>query len=326
MLLPLIISRYIIGSWYRQDELAKRSCIFHASGSIGAMFSGYLMASVHHLGGMAGLKGWQWLFVVDGIISLPIAVCGFLLLPDVPEITKVWYLTPREREFSRERMQSEGRAQRAPYTSAKVRKIFTSWHIYLLSILYISFNNATSGIGQPTFAMYLKSSTNPKYTIAQINLYPTATAGVSFITTLIYAWTSDSTFRGERWQPMLVGGLVCTVCYSSLAIWDVATWWHWTCYILAGMGVGISGLCMAWAHEICSDDNEERALVVATMNDSAYFVQAWLPLLVWQQVDAPRYHKGFITSTCLNLVMIVTALVIRHLWGKEKLGKARKAG
>lgn len=283
------------------------------------------MASVHHLGGTAGLKGWQWLFVVDGLISLPIAIGGFLLLPDVPEITKVWYLTPWERDFSRKRMQSEGRAQRAPYTRAKFRKIFTSWHIYLLSILYISFNNASSGIGQPTFAMFLKVSTNPRYSIAQINLYPTATAGVSVITTLIYAWTSDSTFRGARWPPMLIGGLVCIVCYSSLAVWDIATWWHWTCYILAGMGVGISGLCMAWAHEICSDDNEERALVVATMNESAYFVQAWLPLLVWQQVDAPRYHKGFVTSTCFNVVMIVTALVIRRLWSKEKLAKARKA-
>ncbi|CRK43860.1 hypothetical protein BN1723_016268 [Verticillium longisporum] len=30
--------QYIIGSWYRSDELAKRSCIFHVSGAIGTMF------------------------------------------------------------------------------------------------------------------------------------------------------------------------------------------------------------------------------------------------------------------------------------------------
>jgi hypothetical protein len=52
--------QYIIGSWYRKDELAKRSCIFHTSGGIGSMFSGYLMASVYHLGGKGGFKGWQW--------------------------------------------------------------------------------------------------------------------------------------------------------------------------------------------------------------------------------------------------------------------------
>ena len=79
----------------------------------------------------------------------------------------------------------------------------------------------------------------------------------------------------------------------------------------------MSGLTFAWAHEICSDDNEERAIVVATMNEMAYVVQAWLPLLVWQQIDAPQYQKGFITATCLSVLMIFTAFVIRLLQHKE---------
>ena len=52
--------QYVIGSWYRKDELAKRSCIFHTSSAIGTMFSGYLMAAVYHLGGIGGYRGWQW--------------------------------------------------------------------------------------------------------------------------------------------------------------------------------------------------------------------------------------------------------------------------
>jgi len=146
--------QYVIGSWYRKDELAKRSCIFHTSSAIGTMFSGYLMAAVYHLGGKGGLKGWQWLFIIDGVISLPIAIAGFFILPDVPEISRAWYfskavsqsLTPRcellltnhkELEFGKKRVALEGRAQRKPYTKAKVKKIFTSWHIYALSLLYV---------------------------------------------------------------------------------------------------------------------------------------------------------------------------------------------
>ena len=52
--------QYIIGSWYRKDELAKRSCIFHTSSGIASMFSGYLMAAVYNLGGRGRFKGWQW--------------------------------------------------------------------------------------------------------------------------------------------------------------------------------------------------------------------------------------------------------------------------
>lgn len=33
------------------------------------------------------------LFLVDGIISLPIAVAGFFFIPDVPEIAEPFYLT-----------------------------------------------------------------------------------------------------------------------------------------------------------------------------------------------------------------------------------------
>jgi MFS transporter, ACS family, pantothenate transporter len=317
--------QYVIGSWYRRDELAKRSCIFHTASAIGSMFSGYLMAAVYHLDGTGGLKGWQWLFVVDGVISLPIAISGFFLLPDVPEITRAWYFTPEERQYAQKRMDLEGRAKRAPYTKAKFKKIFSSWHIYALATLYMTFNNAGSGVSQPTFAQYLKASKHPKYTVSQINTYPTTTYAVQIVSTLAYAWTSDSIFRGARWPPILFGGVVSIIAYSSLAVWSIPVAWHWACYIIAGCGGGLSGLCMAWAHEICSDDNEERAIVVGTMNELAYVFQAWLPLVVWQQVDAPEYHRGFVTSACLAAAMIVTALTIRVLW-KRELAKKGKAG
>jgi ACS family pantothenate transporter-like MFS transporter len=51
--------QYLIGSWYRKDELAKRSCIFHTAGAIASMFSGYLMAAVYNLEGRGGFRGWQ---------------------------------------------------------------------------------------------------------------------------------------------------------------------------------------------------------------------------------------------------------------------------
>ena len=51
--------QYRIGSWYRKDELAKRSCIFHTAGALASMFSGYLMAAVYNLEGKGGFRGWQ---------------------------------------------------------------------------------------------------------------------------------------------------------------------------------------------------------------------------------------------------------------------------
>lgn len=313
--------QYIIGSWYRRDELAKRSCIFHTSSAIASMISGYLMASVYHLDGKRGLHGWQWLFVVDGIISLPIALAGYIVLPDVPEITRAPYFNKEDIAIAKKRMKLEGRADRKPYTKAKIKGIFKSWHIYTLVLLYVFFNNG-SALSQPIFAQYLKSQA-PKYSVPQINDYPTTSYAVQVFTTLVYAWTSDSLFRGARWPPILFAGCMNIFCYVSLAIWNIPDRLKWACLVLAGCGGGVSGLCMAWAHEICSDDNEERAIVIASMNEMAYVLQAWLPLIVWQQVDAPEYQKGYITVTFLSAGMIAMAFIIRALWKREKKLKAR---
>jgi len=59
--------------------------------------------------------------------------------------------------------------------------------------------------------------------------------------------------------------------------------------------------------------------VIASMNEMAYVVQAWLPLIVWQQVDAPQYQKGFITVSCLSVVLIISTFAVRFLWKREKL-------
>lgn len=310
--------QYIIGSWYRKDELAKRSCIFHASGGIGSMFSGYLMAAVYKLGGKHGYKGWQWLFIIDTIISLPIACAGFFFLPDVPEITRAWYFSKDEIALAKRRMELEGRANRQPFTKKKVKKIFTSWHIYALPLLYILFNNGCGIMSQPAFQLWLKSK---GYSISHVNTYPTITNAVGVIMTLVYAWTSDTIFKGERWQPIVFSGMLSIVVYSSLAAWNISDGWKWACFILVGFGGGISGLTFAWAHEICGDDNEERALVTGAMNEMAYVFQAWLPLLIWKVTEGPRYPKGYITMVFFGAGLAITALVIRVLHRREVRAK-----
>lgn len=57
------------------------------------------------------------------------------------------------------------------------------------------------------------------------------------------------------------------------------------------------------------------------MNELAYVFQAWLPLIVWQQVDAPEYQKGFITVTVLSVLLIIFTFLVRFLHQKEKLEK-----
>ncbi|CAN8105286.1 unnamed protein product [Discula destructiva] len=310
--------QYVIGSWYRNDELAKRSCIFHASSGLGSMFSGYLMAAAINLDGVQGYHGWQWLFIINTVISLPIALAGFFFFPDVPETCRAFYLSKEEIALAQKRMEIEGRAKREPYTKSKFKKIFTSWHIYLLTLLYVLFNNGTDYGSQPVFADWLKDE---GYSTVHVNTYPTIQKAVQVISTFIFAWTSDSIFRGARWPGIIFSALHNLMTNISLAIWVIPDGWKWACFIMQGQGGGISGLLMAWAHEVCSDDNEERALVIGMMNEMAYVVQAWLPNLVWLETEAPEFHKGFMTMIFIAVALIITTFVTRYLFKKEQATK-----
>ncbi|KAK7960486.1 major facilitator superfamily transporter [Apiospora saccharicola] len=283
---------YIIGSWYRKDELAKRSCLFHAMGNVGSMVSGYLMAGSHSLNGM---NGWQWLFITNTVVSLPIALVGFFFLPDIPEINTAWYFTPDAVALAKRRMELEGRATRQPFTKKKVANIFSTWHIYMLVLLYIVFNNGNGGNSQPAFQLWLKSE---HYGVREVNLYPTLTEVISIVTTLIYAWTSDTVFHGARWPPIVFSGLVKILAYGRLTAWNIPDGFK-------------------WAHEICHDDTEKRAIVTGSMNMMAYVFQAWLPLLIWQQVEAAQYPKGYSTTLGLAMLLIATAMAIRFLHKRD---------
>ena len=46
---------------------------------------------------------------------------------------------------------------------------------------------------------------------------------------------------------------------------------------------------------------------------TGFVVEAWLPLLVWQQVDEPRYQKGFITVSCISVALVAHTMLIKSL-------------
>jgi ACS family pantothenate transporter-like MFS transporter len=63
-------THYILGSWYTETELGKRSGLFTASGLAGTLFGGFLQTGIHKsMNGLRGLSGWRWLFIVCLLLS-----------------------------------------------------------------------------------------------------------------------------------------------------------------------------------------------------------------------------------------------------------------
>ena len=58
---------YVLGSWYKPEEVFKRTGVWYVSNNIAVMFGGYLQAAAYkNLNGVGGMAGWRWLFIIDG--------------------------------------------------------------------------------------------------------------------------------------------------------------------------------------------------------------------------------------------------------------------
>ncbi|KAJ6461022.1 major facilitator superfamily domain-containing protein [Mycena sanguinolenta] len=292
---------YILGSWYTPRELAKRSTIFWASGSLGTMFSGFLQtAAYNNLDGVRGLSGWRWLMIVDAIVTIPIAILGFAFLPDLPWSAKPSLLLSSEDiALARARMKAIGRKEREPWSKAKLRRIFKGWYIYILPIEYVLWNN---GPAQSPMQYWLKSfNIKPypvpgiSYTVSQIQLLPLPATAIFFVTALTLAWVSDGPAKGRRW-PFVIAGSITTLIFDT--VWLSMPLYtnirgHFAYFYLMTLGTTAGPLILNWISEITQGDNELRAICVALGNDLAYVVQAIAPNFVWKTTDFPRATKGY---------------------------------
>ncbi|KAH7470126.1 hypothetical protein FOMA001_g14653 [Fusarium oxysporum f. sp. matthiolae] len=168
---------YMLGSWYTPREIGKRAMLFWLAGSVGSMFSGFLQGAAYtNLNGVHGRAGWRWLFIIDGLITVPLAIAGYFFFPNLPQDgERTWWTTEEEHILSVKRMQAIGRAGKQPWTKDRVKKVLSSWHTYHLPLLYILWNN-----GNPQAAMgyWLKSFNGQpppvpgtSFTVPEINNY-----------------------------------------------------------------------------------------------------------------------------------------------------------
>ncbi len=163
---PVVGVHWILGSWYKPSEIGKRTAIFTSSGLAGTMFSGFLQGAIYtNLDGSSGLAGWRWLFIIDFLITLPIALYGFLFFPDTPTSTRARYLNPLERNLAVERL-PEVDTKRGVLGLSLFRRVVLSWHWWAFVLLWIANSNTEMYSSNAIFQLYLTST--GKYPVAQV--------------------------------------------------------------------------------------------------------------------------------------------------------------
>lgn len=304
---------YIIGSWYTKEERAKRMVLFYCTATFSAMFSGYLQAAAYaNLDGVLGREGWQWLFIICGIISLPSGLLGYVMFPDFPENTHAFYLNKDEIAFARQRLHQAGFKPlgASAWDRKKIFRIASQWQFYVLPIGYF-FIQASLPSQQPTFQLYLKSA---GYSVKNVNVLPTAQYAIGGVTQIVAGMLSDSPLlKGRRWQAMTVMQAVTIFCTIVQAIWDVPHGLKMTAYFLSYSAAGVPGIYFSWFPELMPHDHEMRGFMTAWTNTFSFINGVWYSIAVWRTVEGPNFRAGFIAASCFGVGVILISLLLNYL-------------
>lgn len=77
-----------LGTWYSRYDVQKRYSVFYLIGSMASAFASILAYGLMQMRGLAGLSGWRWIFIMQGVVR-QLHRCWPLLHADPGKITCV---------------------------------------------------------------------------------------------------------------------------------------------------------------------------------------------------------------------------------------------
>ena len=124
---------------YRARFLGAFAVAVPVSTVIGAPVSGLLLG----LDGAVGLKGWQWLFIIEGIPSVLLGIVSWFHLTDRPE--KADWLNAEQKVWLTSKLEAEKAAKRGR-EHLSLGQALSSGKVIALSLIYFGYVGAVYGM------------------------------------------------------------------------------------------------------------------------------------------------------------------------------------
>lgn len=179
---------YYMSQWFPASRRGRAWGIFYLalamSGVIGGPLSGIVMNATQ---GAFGIQGWQWLFVIEAV---PTVILGFVVFKYLREDyrTAPW-LNDAEKTRLGEMLAAEAPAG----GHMKLSEVFRSKLLWLLALIYFSYNFALYGIGFWLPSLIQGLGITDTLQIGFVSAIPSLAAMVAM---LAFGFSSDR--HGER--------------------------------------------------------------------------------------------------------------------------------
>lgn len=200
---------YWLPANYRARMVAIFMVAIPGANFIGSPLSGLLLS----LDGWMGMRGWHWLFILEGIPAILLGIACLFALTDRPEQAK--WLNSEQKAWLVERLQFE-RQQKTPIGHISLWQLLKNKYIWFMIIIYsgASAAGSTMSVWAPQL---IKSFGLSNLEIGLVNAIPYGLASIAMI-----FWGRSSDRKNERrWHTaitllMISFGLLIALFTSSL--------------------------------------------------------------------------------------------------------------
>ncbi|KAM0235582.1 hypothetical protein ACHAP5_009707 [Fusarium lateritium] len=273
---------YILSIFYTRKEIATRISILFTANICGTAFAGLIAIGVFQMSGVAGLSGWRWLFILQGIITFVISLSSAWILPDEPLNTR--WLTEEERQLAHDRIAADTVQIRTNTTTlAGLIDAYKDPRLWVLVFMQ-HFHMAASNFK---------------------NFFPTIVGTLGFGRNTTLALTCP---------PYIVSGIVCIV-WAANSVHNTGARYFAMCVFASGV-YACNSIILGWVASTCGQTKEKKAISLALANTVATLGPIYTPYL-WPSTDEPLYPVAMSSSAAFSAASAVLAWVLRWMLIRE---------
>ncbi|GMK53978.1 hypothetical protein CspeluHIS016_0105640 [Cutaneotrichosporon spelunceum] len=306
----------LMSCWYKPQELSKRIAMFYTASLVAGAFGGLLSFGIMDgLEGKGNTRGWKWLFIIEGLITVVVACAAFFVLPNYPATTK--WLSAEEKQLAINRLlavQAESVVEEESHMG--------HWQAFKLACkdpktwVFVLIYNLFNMVGTISyFFPTLLGSMGYKGNMRQLMTVPIYV--VALVVSVTLGFVADKT--GKKAYVVAGGALMATISFILVAaVPNDKVKYAFLCFGGSGVWTCVP-VFLSWMVTMF-DGREKRAVCIALINGFGNTASIYGSFF-WPKTDAPRYLMGFSLTTAFSGLALIVVLVAKYFFGDKGVAR-----
>ncbi|KAJ7187888.1 putative pantothenate transporter [Mycena filopes] len=286
---------YYLSMFYNRKQYTVRVALLYSGSQLGNAFGGLLAVAILKADGRHGIEGWRWLFIIEGVATVGIALLLMFVLPN--SMATVKGLSAAEREwlawnFEADQGQRDDKGELGGWEAFKMAATDPKTYL-LMGTLHMTYVAATVTSFFPSVVSTLGYSRNITYVL---------TAPPYLLCVVVMIINSIHSDRTQERYWHIVLPLVFTTISNIIAVSTLNTAARYVSMMLMPASFyGATVVILSWVSGSLTQPAPKRAAAIALINAVCNTPNIWSPYLY---AHPPRYTQAF----AVNLVAGVLAV------------------